>query len=58
MSRIENNYINRDVSDLRPRQAGDDELPAWIFDVDEGDNYDENSSLLQELEIDLNLIYG
>ena len=34
-----------------------DELPAWIFDVDDDDNYDENSSLLQELEIDLNLIY-
>ena len=33
------------------------ELPGWIFDVDEEDVVDNNSSLLQELEIDVNHIY-
>jgi hypothetical protein len=33
------------------------ELPGWIFDVDEEDEIDGDSSLLQELEIDLAHIY-
>lgn len=32
-------------------------LPQWIFDVEDEDEYEGNSSLLQELEIDFVHIY-
>jgi hypothetical protein len=32
-------------------------LPSWWFEVDEEDDIDTNTSLLQELEIDLPHIY-
>jgi hypothetical protein len=32
-------------------------LPDWIFDVDSDDEYDNDTSILQELDIDLNQIY-
>ena len=35
----------------------DDTLPSWWFEVDDEDDVDNNTSLLQELEIDLPLIY-
>jgi hypothetical protein len=35
----------------------DDALPTWWFEVDEDDDVDTNTPLLQELEIDLPLIY-
>ena len=34
-----------------------DDLPDWIFDIDDEDDVDINSPLLQELEIDINQIY-
>ncbi len=33
------------------------ELPSWIFDVDDEDEIDGDSSLLEELEIDPAHIY-
>lgn len=33
------------------------ELPGWIFDVDEEDEIDLNTPLLQELDIDLHHIF-
>ena len=33
------------------------ELPSWIFDVDDEDEIEGNSSLLEELEIDPAHIY-
>ena len=33
------------------------DLPDWIFDVDSDDEYDNDTSILQELDIDLNQIY-
>jgi hypothetical protein len=35
----------------------DHPLPGWIFEVDEDDEYEGSSSLLQELEIDISHIY-
>lgn len=34
-----------------------DSLPSWWFEVDDEDDIDTNTSLLQELEIDLPQIY-
>ena len=34
-----------------------DSLPSWWFEVDEVDDIDTNTSLLQELDIDLPQIY-
>eukprot|EP01038_Epipyxis_sp_PR26KG_P006678 gene6678-9162_t len=39
------------------QERNSNELPDWIFDVDSDDEYDSNSSLLQELEIDSGLMY-
>lgn len=39
------------------RQGQGIELPDWLFDVDEEDEDDLDSSLLQELEIDPEHIY-
>jgi hypothetical protein len=37
--------------------TGHDSLPTWWFEVDEFDDVDTNTPLLQELEIDLPMIY-
>lgn len=34
-----------------------DSLPSWWFEVDEVDDIDTNTSLLEELDIDLSHIY-
>jgi hypothetical protein len=38
---------------LEPKDA----LPSWWFEVDEFDDIDTETPLLQELDIDLHLIY-
>ena len=43
---------------LQQQQQLQHQLPLWIFEVDDEDEaVDENTSLLQELEIDLTHIY-
>ena len=44
---------------MRQRSSSnrDIKLPHWIFDVDSDDEYDENSGLLEELDIDIIHIY-
>jgi hypothetical protein len=41
----------------RPPDPSGIQLPSWIFDVDEEDEIDMDTPLLQELDIDISQIY-
>jgi hypothetical protein len=44
------------MSRRRPSNSTGIELPSWIFDVDEEDEIEMDTPLIQELDIDINYI--